>query len=313
MIHNSKLIRTYTKISNPLIDKGNKQFPLFFKDKIPEKFIPKKQDMSIQYNYKKEPFIDSLDKVVNEYNNQSTSDYFGLNDTKQSNSRKPIYLPEVVKTPSKRDIKTKQYIQNLVPNKNARDDLYKSASYLNFKDQAEFNSGNNKAEYTSDNDSALRLARLYNEAGQPNINRLSIQDNNSAKIGRAYMIPGGPIKDNLYVNTPEDLISELSHSYGEKTGLVPALKSVLTRTIYGSSDNQYSKGKTGYDNPRHFEYQTHSVVEPNLYNFLKGNIKSMDIKDLNDKIDQIKEQRIDRFGTSVGKFLLDSALSSNEK
>lgn len=311
MIHNSKLVRTYTKISNPLIDKGNKQFPLFFKDKIPEKFIPKKQDMSIQYNYKKEPFIDSLDKVVNEYNNQSTSDYFGLNDTKQSNSSKPIYLPEVVKTPSQRDVKIKQYIQNLVPNKNVRDDLYKSSSYLNFKDQDDIN--NNKAQYISDNDSALRLARLYNESGQPNINRLSIQDNQFAKQGRAYMTPGYFTNDDLYINTPEDLIAELSHSYGEKTGLVPRYKIGLTKMLYGNPDNYYEKGKTGYNNPRHYEYQTHSVVQPNLYNFLKGNIKSMDIKDLNNKINQIKEQRIDRFGTSIGRYLLDSALSSNEK
>lgn len=311
MIHNSKLVRTYTKISNPLIDKGNKQFPLFFKDKIPEKFIPKKQDMSIQYNYKKEPFIDSLDKVVNEYNNQSTSDYFGLNDTKQSNSSKPIYLPEVVKTPSQRDVKIKQYIQNLVPNKNVRDDLYKSSSYLNFKDQDDIN--NNKAQYISDNDSALRLARLYNESGQPNINRLSIQDNQFAKQGRAYMTPGYFTNDDLYINTPEDLIAELSHSYGEKTGLVPRYKIGLTKMLYGNPDNYYEKGKTGYNNPRHYEYQTHSVVQPNLHNFLKGNIKSMDIKDLNNKINQIKEQRIDRFGTSIGRYLLDSALSSNEK
>lgn len=311
MIHNSKLVRIYTKISNPLIDKGNKQFPLFFKDKIPEKFIPKKQDLPIQYNYKKEPYIDSLDKVINEYNNQTQPYYSELDNIKNVNKQTPVYLSEVIKTPSKRDIKTKEYIQKLIPNKNTRDDLYKVSSYLNIKDQNDIN--NNKAQHISDNDSALRLARLYNESGQPNINRLSIQDNIGLKKDRAYMTPGYFTNDDLYVNTPEDLIAELSHSYGEKTGLIPRYKIGLTNILYGSPDNYYEKGKTGYNNPRHYEYQTHSVVQPNIRNFLKGNIKSMDIKDLNNKINQINEQRIDRFGTSFGRYLLDSVLSSNEK
>lgn len=107
MIHNSKLVRIYTKISNPLIDKGNKQLPLFFKDKIQEKFIPKKQDLPIQYNYKKEPYIDSLDKVINEYNNQTQPYYSELDNIKNVNKQTPVYLSEVIKTPSKRDIKTK--------------------------------------------------------------------------------------------------------------------------------------------------------------------------------------------------------------
>ena len=310
----NKLTKKYTQINKPFNYKTKDPIPLFFKNKLPQKFVPNNSNESIQYNRRGNPFIDSLNQVVTEYNSYPQYNKLDFDERKEAYRKDPIYLPEVVKTPSQKDIKTKQYIQNLVPNKNTRDDLYKTASYLNLKDQHSFDdSENKKSLYSSDNDYALRLARLYNAAGSPNINRLSIQDNDWAKQERAYMEQGYIGKDNLYVNTPEDLISELSHSYGFKQGATPAIKSLVDDIMYGNPDNYYEKGKTGYNNPRHNEYQTHKVVEPNLYNFIRGNIKSMDIKDLNNKINQIKEQRIDRFGTSPGKYLLDSILSSKEK
>lgn len=309
----NKLTKKYTQINEPFNYKTKDPIPLFFKNKLPQKFIPNNSNESIQYNRRGNPFIDSLDQVVNNYNYYPPYNKLNFDERKEAYRKDPIYLPEVVKTPSQKDIKTKQYIQNLVPNKNTRDDLYKTASYLNLKDQHSFDdSENKKSLYSSDNDYALRLARLYNAAGSPNINRLSIQDHDQAKQERAYMEQGYIGKDNLYVNTPEDLISELSHSYGFKQGATPAIKNLADDIMYGNPDNYYKKNKIGYDNPRHNEYQTHNVVEPNLYNFIRGNIKSMDIKDLNNKIDQIKEQRIDRFGTSPGKYLLDSLLSSKE-
>lgn len=300
------LTKRITKISS----QDKQLMPLFWKNGETQKFIPTKYKPQIILNKMKQPFIDSLDEVIS---SQNTSNQ-GYNTTGGVSKQNAIQLPEVIKTPNTRDINVKQYIQKLVPNKNTRDDLYKSASYFNSKFSAEAESyGDKISKYVPDNDSALRLARLYNAAGSPNINRLSIQDNDWAKQERAYMEQGYIGKDNLYVNTPEDLISELSHSYGFKQGATPAIKNLVDDIMYGNPDNYYEKGKTGYDNPRHNEYQTHSVIEPNLYNFLRGGIKSMSIKDLDNKINQIKGQRIERFGSSVGKYLLDSIMSSKEK
>ena len=304
-----KLIRNVNTIPN-LIQNRQNTMPLFFKGKNNLGFVPRKETQPIQRNYKGEPFIDSLDDEISFRNNYNKSQSYDSDIINSPNKNNPIKLPEVIKIPSNKDVKTKQYIQQLVPNKNYRDDLYKSASYLNLKDSQ--NNLNNKSVYISDNDYALRLARLYKAAGSPNINRLSIQEGEYAKKGRAYMHHSYISNDDLYINTPEDLIGELSHSYGFKQGATPTINSKIDQLIYGNSDNYYIKGKTGYSNPRHYEYQTHKVVEPNLYNFLRGNTKGMDIKNLNDKINQIKEQRIERFGTSLGQYLLDSALSSKE-
>ena len=63
-----------------------------------------------------------------------------------------------------------------------------------------------------------------------------------------------------------DYISELSHAY----------------QYYSNNTNNYTKiglpgdikinGKTGYDRKNHVEYEAHKIIEPNIYDYILGNI-----------------------------------------
>lgn len=102
-----------------------------------------------------------------------------------------------------------------------------------------------------------RILDVYKAAGEPRI---------YTGEGRPYYLKGVIGKHSIHnISTVDDFISELAHPI-EGTGIITYLKD-LPKTLRGELTRSYEH----YEDPNHFEYKTHKIVEPSLRNYiLKG-------------------------------------------
>lgn len=126
-----------------------------------------------------------------------------------------------------------------------------------------------------------RVSDLYAASGKPVVKQTtSFLSKLVPKFDktRAHMNPFG--RDKLYnINTFDDLVAELSHSYNFKNlGWFGHGKHGLLKGIAG-------KYYENYETPGYTEYNTHQITEPLLKEYISGNISS-----INELTGQIKSK-----------------------
>lgn len=126
-----------------------------------------------------------------------------------------------------------------------------------------------------------RVSDLYAASGKPIVKQTtSFLSKLVPKFDktRAHMNPFG--RDKLYnINTFDDLVAELSHSYNFKNlGWFGHGKHGLLKGIAG-------KYYENYETPGYTEYNTHQITEPLLKEYISGNISS-----INELTGQIKSK-----------------------
>lgn len=99
-----------------------------------------------------------------------------------------------------------------------------------------------------------RVLDVYKAAGEPRIH---------TGEGRAYYRKRIIGKDSIHnISTVKDFIAELAHPI-EGTGIITWIKD-LPKTLKGELTRSYEH----YEDPNHFEYKTHKIVEPSLRNYI---------------------------------------------
>lgn len=113
-----------------------------------------------------------------------------------------------------------------------------------------------------------RLYNVWNEADRPRLNSYQniipiYHDNGESRANY------NPLTNTAYnINTFSDAIAELAHpiqyKHGDRNKWYQYLIN-FPETIYEETIGNQRQ----YDNPKHYEYDTHNVVEPELRNYIK--------------------------------------------
>lgn len=175
-------------------------------------------------------------------------------------------LPEITVTP---DYNLMRKAQQIIPNKPLRTALYRLAENWNKDHSSNYGVG--------------RLLDLYQYAGSP-----SVKDVNTGIYSifpskfpdgsnRPFFTPGtNTMHLNRDENTPykygssydySDFIAELAHPYHIKvSGLSPS--EIVWKAIVRGNPDKKINGKTAYQRRGDLEYQTHSIIEPEMIDYI---------------------------------------------
>lgn len=216
-------------------------------------------------------------------------------------------LPEITISPTYEDKAALQAVRSNIPDKNTRNFLLQLLDTYNTDTPVEKiypdprvgglvkeRKVANKASYRRDpNQMAARTSELYRLSGRPRINK---EASLSAKLlgligldggfasGRAHM---SPLLNTMYnINTFEDFLAELSHSYNNRQ-----------LGFFGQGihwNGTYSN--SAYDRPYSLEHTTHSYTEPLLQTYIESagipGYENITPQNINDEIKyQVKTDR----------------------
>ena len=208
---------------------------------------------------------------------------------------KEITLPEIVVTPEEWQ---KDFIENF-GNKNIRNALYKAfPGYVNSYNNMNNNFIENELEnFQKTHDYEINYKKLYdiwNQTGRPKIKEKDILT--ILGLHNPHYVP---ILNTIVGKSPNTIIGELAHSVLDKNESFDKIsyikqwpeaafdyvnqKRVARAFRKGKRDKAFKLAKNlngVYENPKHYEYKTHSIVEPILKDYILGNIESLDIKNI---------------------------------
>lgn len=166
--------------------------------------------------------------------------------------RQSFYRTMASKANNLRMRKEKEVLRSLGYDKDLIDDYLESTS----------NEGLLREEEDIDN-KLHRLYNVYNKAGRPKI----VSKDFLSKLGaRPHYIP---ILDRISANSPNAVISELSHPIQtkyDKDYSISNLVRDVPLTIVGELNRLEH-----YNNPSHYEYRTHKVIEPIVRDYIYNN------------------------------------------
>lgn len=206
---------------------------------------------------------------------------------------KEVVLPEIIITPEEWQI---DFIENF-GNPKIRTNLYKTLpryvdSYMyknnDFTDD-DLENFQKTHDYTSNH---KKLYDVWNQAGRPNIKEKDLLT--VLGMTNPHYIP---ILNTIVGYNSNTIISELSHAALDKNENFNELD-YITQWPEAASDyfvnkiigNLYRKGKRDkarkliptlnavYRNPKHYEYKTHSIIEPVLKDYILGNLENLNIE-----------------------------------
>lgn len=234
---------------------------------------------------------------------ESFKDRNGINDdgTKKKalggeDEQNIVTLPEVVVTPEKwqtdfinnfgdKNIRNKIYetLPNRVASYKYAYDLH-NANYDKDKIQLAINdfqkSRDNNYEDININQALHNLYNVWNDAGKPKITSKDGPFNLFFKNRPNYSKPFNTI--HVPNKTLTDIISELAHPIQFKFGNRNKINNYLVdgvKAIYG----ELFDNRSHYRDPNHYEFETHSVIEPVLKKYIYGNDTNEYIKLKNKK------------------------------
>lgn len=184
-------------------------------------------------------------------------------------------LPEVVVTPSADDKQVLSRLKEIIPDQSLRRAYLSRLDVTNGMDKqpvVDIRTGNVQTRYSStprdNNDYVNRLYYLWNNVGRPTIKNTS-QNPLGVIIGKNRPMTN-PLNDTIYLSEQSPSIeAELSHFVQYN---VPHASNFGRTSPFTSrpSDWTNSQGQIGYDDPKHYEYDAHNRIEPELYSYLLG-------------------------------------------
>lgn len=249
----------------------------------------KRRSLGIPSTYKAGEFYDKFGAKYST-GNKELDDYI-VNSSLNSDESAGIMggsLPEVVYNFSDNDenAKTLSKLREMFPTK----------QYIkNFSRNPIFRDGvkHHERNYTiSDNDVINRLYNIYSASNKPNVthNRNLIVNVLGGILSNSnrYRANYNPVTNTIYL--PSSLNDSPAHKYWKKhRGDQPNINNLhyiaeLSHAYQYNSNNtnNYNKiglpsdikinGKDGYNRKNHFEYEAHKIIEPNIYDYVLGNI-----------------------------------------
>lgn len=141
-----------------------------------------------------------------------------------------------------------------------------------------------------------RFVKIYNEAGKPKINKNEklAAGKHSNGEPRAYIHMPFIGKGSMYITNFSDIIAESAHPIQRKYGKNKMWKERLNPFYDADTPDKY--GLTRYQNPSKFEFETHTIVEPIIDDYLRsGNISTESFEDSLKSIPKITQEFRDPF------------------
>lgn len=125
-----------------------------------------------------------------------------------------------------------------------------------------------------------RLHNIWNAAGRPAISEnydpsLVYEDSNENKINRASIVMSPFGDEILGGDNLSDIVAELSHPLQLKYGKQKYNQKAKRRSRL---DELHGDGYSRYQDPTHYEQETHSVVEPELWDYLIDEVPTKYVK-----------------------------------
>lgn len=115
-----------------------------------------------------------------------------------------------------------------------------------------------------------RLYNTWNIADRPKIT------DKPSIVNKVY--PGrpnsNPVTNTLYnIGNLNDVIAELAHPIQNKYGKRNKVYHRIS-DIFQTISNELTGKRNHYDNPNHYEHETHSIIEPEIYDYIVKNIST---------------------------------------
>lgn len=296
--------------------------PDYIKNK---RYYPNKQDLR-KWNYNVIPYVDAIQNylktgqrpanILEEVNVYAPKrNYAGGKDIKRfpeiehdvdfisSRFDNPTYdagtLPEVVIKPTNDTDIARLKMKQMVPNKELRQRILMNDYPVRFTHNGrnEQLADNVPAKYDFNSNEYDRINRYYNiwnQSGRPSIKykgdffdpivQLEIGSRANINSLTSYRDHYNALFNSIHLNKQiPGFLSELSHAYQHRNKENPLYR----KSFFNLPGDIKIAGKSGYDRLGHFENDAHSVIEPALFQYVNGNLSTLD--DVNNLIKDINE------------------------